>query len=162
MIDQVNIRQIQAEDNVAIASIIRAALKEFGADRPGTVYYDDTTDHLFELFQTPKSIYFIASLNEEIIGGGGLFPSPGLPDGTCELVKMYLKPEARGNGVSSKIIQLCIEAAHELGYKKIYLESMPELSTALKIYEKKGWKYLSGPMGNTGHTGCGLWMLLEL
>jgi putative acetyltransferase len=38
---------------------------------------------------------------------------------------------------------------------------MPELTKALGIYEKFGFKYLNGPMGNTGHFGCDKWMLLE-
>ena len=55
------IRPISLADNAAIANIIRRSLEEFGANHPGTVYYDDSTDHLFELFQsTPLSAYFIA------------------------------------------------------------------------------------------------------
>ena len=46
--------------------------------------------------------------------------------------------------------------------KKIYLETMPELKQALHVYEKFGFEYLNGPMGNSGHTGCSLWMLKEI
>ena len=46
--------------------------------------------------------------------------------------------------------------------KKIYLETMPELKQALSVYEKFGFEYLKGPMGNSGHTGCSLWMLKKL
>ena len=46
-----SIRFIEPKDNVTLAAVIRAALTEFGANKPGTVYYDPTTDHLFELFQ---------------------------------------------------------------------------------------------------------------
>jgi putative acetyltransferase len=157
------IRTIEEKDNAAIASVIRKTLEEFGANHPGTVYYDDTTDALFQLFQqTPRSIYFVAEKEGEILGGGGIFPSPGLPDGTCELVKMYLLPQARGIGLGKKIIEQCIAFAKEAGYKNIYLETMPELKQAMKTYEKFGFEYLKAPMGNTGHTGCSLWMLLRL
>mgnify|MGYP003577221564 CR=1 FL=1 len=47
-------------------------------------------------------------------------------------------------------------------FKKIYLETMPELKQALSVYEKFGFEYLKGPMGNSGHTGCSLWMLKQL
>ena len=57
---QAIIRPIQDEDNVALARIIRAALSEFGADKPGTVYYDPTTDALYELFQKEGSVYYVA------------------------------------------------------------------------------------------------------
>lgn len=161
--DGINIRTIEEKDNAAIANIIRRTLEEFGANHPGTVYYDDTTDALYELFsQTLRSVYFIAEKEGEIVGGGGIFPSSGLPNDTCELVKMYLLPQARGIGLGKKIIQQCIVFAKEAGYKNIYIETMPELQQAMKTYEKFGFDYLKGPLGNTGHTGCSLWMLLKL
>ena len=161
--EQIHVRTIEEKDNAALASIIRRTLEEFGANHPGTVYYDDTTDALFQLFrQTPRSIYFVAEKNGELLGGGGIFPSPGLPADTCELVKMYLLPQARGLGLGKKIIEQCIAFAKEEGCKNIYIETMPELQQAMKTYEKFGFAYLKGPMGNTGHTGCSLWMLLKL
>ncbi len=157
------IRTIQQEDNATLAKIIRNALAEFGANKPGTVYFDPTTDHLFEVFNaTPNSIYFIAERNGEMIGGAGIYPTENLPDATCELVKMYLKPEARGFGLGRTLIEKCLLTARDMGYKQVYLESMPELKKALSVYEKFGFKYLAGPMGNSGHTGCDLWMLKML
>jgi len=160
--NHVSIRTILPSDNEALASIVRSSLAEFGANRPGTVYYDDTTDHLYEMFQAPNSIYFVALVNEDIVGGGGIFPSAGLAADTCELVKMYLKKTARGSGLGKLLIEKCIDFAATSGYKKIYLESMPELKKALGIYEKFGFYYLDAAMGNTGHFGCGVWMLKEL
>ena len=137
-------------------------MAEFGANHPNTVYYDPTTDSLFEMFQTHGSKYFLAELDGEMVGGGGIYPTDGLPQDTCELVKMYLLPQARGLGLGRKLIEKCIEAANDLGYKNIYLETMPELKQALYVYEKFGFKFLKGPMGNSGHTGCSMWMLKEL
>ena len=157
-----NIRRIQPSDNPIIASIIRATLKEFGANHPGTVYYDPTTDALFELFQKERSTYNIAELDGEIVGGGGIYPTDGLPADTCELVKMYLLPKARGIGLGKKMIEQCLQQAKENGFSKIYLETMNELKPALKVYERLGFVYLDGPMGNSGHFGCPLWMLRSL
>lgn len=160
--DHIRIRTIAEKDNNAIASIIRSCLAEFGANKKGTVYYDPTTDNLFELFKLPHSIYYIAESNETVIGGGGIYPSAGLPADTCELVKMYLKPEARGIGLGKSLISKCIEFAKDEGYKNIYIETMPELKQALKVYEKFGFKYIKAPIGNTGHFGCDLFMIKEL
>lgn len=156
------IRTIQQSDNPALALIVRNTLAEFGANRPGTVYFDPTTDALYELFRKPGSIYYVALKDGFIIGGAGIYPSDGLPADTCELVKMYLLPEARGKGLGSRLIEKCLSVAREAGYKKVYLESMPELKKALSVYEKFGFEYLDHPMGNTGHYGCGLWMLKVL
>ncbi|MBS1579591.1 MAG: GNAT family N-acetyltransferase [Bacteroidetes bacterium] len=157
------IREIKLEDNAAIAKIIRNALEEFKANKPGTVYYDATTDNLFQLFQsTIKSKYFIVEKNGEVVGGGGIYPTKGLDNDTCEFVKMYLSKPARGLGLGKMIIEKCLQTAKENGYKKVYLESMPELKNALIVYEKFGFKYLDKPLGNSGHCGCDLWMLKNI
>jgi putative acetyltransferase len=153
------IRNIQLADNAPLAKIVRDTLTEFGANHPGTVYYDSTTDALYELFQKQGAAYFVAEINNEIVGGGGIYPTDGLPVDTCELVKMYLLPKARGAGLGRTLIEKNIRFAKEAGYKNIYLESMPELKQALKVYAKFGFEYLKGPMGNSGHTGCSLWMI---
>ena len=48
---EIVIRPIQQKDNPQIANIIRATLEEFDANKPGTVYYDKTTDHLYNCFK---------------------------------------------------------------------------------------------------------------
>jgi putative acetyltransferase len=158
----IRIRPIRQQDNADIARIIRSSLAEFGANHPGTVYYDETTDRLYELFQAPGSRYLIAEQGGEILGGAGIFPSPGLPEGTCELVKMYLSPAARGKGLGGRMIGLCLEMAREQGFRQVYLETMPELARAMSVYERFGFRYLDGPMGQTGHFGCAIWMLKAL
>ncbi len=156
------IRTITREDNKALANIIRDTLTEFKANKPGTVYYDERTDHLFEEFKTEWSVYFVAEEEGVIFGGGGIYPTENLPEGTCELVKLYLSAAARGKGIGKILMEKCIVAARELGYSKIYLETMPELTIAIPMYEKFGFTYLTSAQGNSGHTGCDVWMIKEL
>lgn len=158
----ITIRPIQPSDNKDLAVIVRNTLAEFGAARPGTVYFDSSTDALFELFRMPQSAYFVAESDGKILGGGGIFPTEGLPEGTCELVKMYLLPEARGIGLGRTLIEKCLDTARKLGFQQVYLETLDELHLALKIYQKFGFEYLAAPMGTTKHFGCGLWMLKKL
>lgn len=156
------IRTIEPGDNKALATIIRDTLAEFKANKPGTVYFDETTDHLSEVFKTGRSIYFVAELQGEITGGSGIYPTANLPEGTCELVKLYLSPKARGKGLGKLLMEKCIAAAKEMGYQKIYLETMPELTIAIPMYEKMGFAYLPAAQGSSGHTGCDVWMIKEL
>ena len=104
-----------AGDNKNLAAIVRNILAEFGANHAGTVYYDPTTDNLSELFQKEKSIYYVALVNEVIVGGAGIFPSAGLPEKTCELVKMYLSKNARGQGLGKLLIEKCIALCNRTG-----------------------------------------------
>lgn len=159
---EIFIRTIQPGDNKTLAKIIRDTLTEFKANKPGTVYSDETTDRLSEVFEATNSIYFVAEAAGEIIGGGGIYPTANLPAGTCELVKLYLSPTGRGKGIGKLLLQKCIAAAAAMGYKKIYLESMPELTIAIPMYEKLGFTFLSAAQGSSGHTGCDVWMIKNL
>jgi putative acetyltransferase len=157
--DAISIRLIEQADNPALAMIIRNALTEFNADKPGTVYFDDSTDHLYELFQQQQGVYHVAVFNDLVVGGAGISHTNGLAADTCELVKLYLSPEVRGKGIGKALMERCIDAAKKAGYKKVYLETMPELIAAIPMYEQFGFTYLSGPLGNSGHTGCDIWMI---
>lgn len=158
----IHIRPIEQKDNIDLAKVIRGALEEFGANKPGTVYFDPTTDALFELFNTPGSYYFIALIDNKLVGGAGIFPTENLPEGTCELVKLYLHKDARGIGLGKKLLNTAMQWAKENGYTQVYLESMPELSKAVTIYENVGFRRIDQPLGNSGHCGCDIWMIKDL
>jgi putative acetyltransferase len=158
----IHIRPIEQKDNIDLAKVIRGALEEFGANKPGTVYFDPTTDALFELFNTPGSYYFIALIDNKLVGGAGIFPTENLPEGTCELVKLYLHKDARGTGLGKKLLHTAMQWAKENGYTQVYLESMPELSKAVTIYENVGFRRIDQPLGNSGHCGCDIWMIKDL
>lgn len=159
---ELTIRTIEPGDNKALATIIRNSLEEFKANKPGTVYFDETTDHLSDVFNADGSIYFVSELEGKIVGGGGIYPTANLDEGTCELVKLYLSANARGKGIGKLLMEKCIDAAKEMGYRKIYLETMPELTVAIPMYEKFGFTYLPSAQGCSGHTGCDVWMIKDL
>lgn len=159
---KIKIRKIQKSDNYELAAIIRSCFHDFNVSTAETVYEDPTTDHLFELFKTEKSALFVAEENGILLGCCGIFPTEGLPENYAELVKFYLNKSARGKGIGRQLMEASINFAKETGYKSIYIESLPEFSTAVSIYEKQGFNYLEKPLGNSGHSGCNLWMLKDL
>lgn len=155
------IRLIEATDNAAVAVIIRRSLEEFGCDQPGTAWADPETDRVSFQFTAPNTVYYVAEELGEVLGGCGINLLAGEPD-KCELQKLYLKKEARGKGIATLLLDKCIDYAKEQGYKAIYLETKRELKIAVPLYEKRGFHYLEGPMGNTGHFNCEIQMLKEL
>lgn len=155
-------RHLRRKDNREIAELIRSVFREFGIDRPGTVYFDPTTDDLFTLFKKPGSIYWIAEEDSKIIGGCGIYPTPDLPAGCAELVKLYLDSSKRGRGIGWELMSKSLRSARRMGYTQVYLESMPELSKAISLYKKAGFESIPGPLGNSGHFGCEIWMICQL
>jgi len=161
-INAVTYRNIEEKDNKELADLIRTVFREFRIDRPGTVYYDPTTDDLFKLFRVPRSVYWIAEENGVMAGGCGIYPTPGLPEGCAELVKLYLLPAFRGKGIGRALMEKCFESAREMGYTRLYLESLPELSKAVSMYVKSGFSHIPHALGSSGHFGCNIWMVKEL
>ncbi len=159
---QTVLRPIRPSDDVQLAKLIKSVLAEFKANKPGTAYFDESTNHLSVLFENPKSAYWVCEAEGKIIGAGGIYPTEGLPEGVCELVKLYLYPEGRGKGLGKLLMQKCFEQARQLGYQQIYLETMPELNQAVNLYHALGFKSLDKAMGNSGHFGCNIWMVKDV
>jgi putative acetyltransferase len=158
----IRIRSIRQEDNAALAKIIRDIFIEFDAPLTGTVYSDPQTDHLYEVFAEEKCAYFVAEEDGVVLGGCGVYPTDGLPEGCAELVKFYLSPASRGKGLGRTLMERSFEAAKELGYRQLYLESFPQLATAVGMYKKAGFYDIPEQLGNSGHYATTVWMLKDL
>ena len=156
------IRKICAADNPILEQIIKSVFIEFGLAKVGTAYEDIETKNMFESYQNDREVYYVLEENGEILGGGGIKKLINNEDNICELQKMYFSPFIRGKGYGKSMVNKCIEAAKNFGYKKCYLESGFELEAAIHIYENNDFVHLKAPMGNTGHYSCGVWMIKDL
>lgn len=156
------IRDIQRNDNPEIAAVIREVFVNDNFPKTGTAFADPQLDYMFEAYNQPKAAYFVVEDNGKLIGGAGVSQLENSDENICELQKMYFLPEARGKGIGMQMILKCLEKATVFGYKKCYLETLPEMLAAQKLYSAVGFEYLCEPMGNTGHTTCPVWMIKDL
>lgn len=156
------IREIRQLDDIQIAKVIRSVLIEFGVPKVGTAYADEALDKMTETYNTDKASYFVIEDNGKIIGGAGIAQLENFDGNICELQKMYFLPEARGIGLGAKMMAVCLNQAKQFGFEKCYLETMPYMDDARKLYKKSGFKMLEKPMGNTGHYSCNVWMITDL
>lgn len=156
------IRKIEKKDNQSVAQLIRAVFDELNIPKVGTAYADPYLDLMFEEYSKPKSAYFVVESEGKIVGGAGVAPLENETEAICELQKMYFLPETRGLGIGSQMMEICLQAAKGFGFKKCYLETMPFMHDAQKLYKKVGFEFICSPMGSTGHTSCPVWMLKEL
>ncbi|MEI6090952.1 MAG: GNAT family N-acetyltransferase [bacterium] len=158
----VTFRQVEEKDNPALANLIRQVFDEHDAPKTGTIYAHPTTDNLYELFQTAGAVLIIAEADDKIIGCCGIYPSAELPEDYAELVKFYVTKEARGEGVGRTLMEKCIDLAVIYEYTHLYLESLPEYSKAVAMYEKEGFVKLNKPLGKFEFQSCSIWMLKKL
>ncbi len=160
--DTIVIREIRSEDNSKIAKAIRSVLIEYGVPKVGTAYEDKALDCMFETYDKPKKCYYVVAKGNDILGGAGISPLDNYEGNICELQKMYFMSDVRGKGIGSKMMQKCLEFAKASGFEKCYLETMPYMDDARKLYRKVGFEAIDAPMGDTGHYSCSVWMLKDL
>ena len=100
-------------------------------------------DHAEEYIINKGGEIFSAVLNEEVLGVCALIKSDG-KNYDYELAKMAVSPKAQGKGVGLLLAESAIKWASEKGASKIYLESNTKLTPAIKLYEKLGFKRITG------------------
>jgi len=158
-----SIRAINKNDNPKIAQVIRSIFIADNYPKTGTAFADKQLDSMYETYLATNAIYFVLE-NQlgDIVGGAGIAPLENENKTICELQKMYFLPEVRGKGLGKKLILLCLQTAKIFGYTQCYLETLPEMRIAQKLYTSVGFEYLCAPMGTTGHTNCPVWMIKNL
>jgi putative acetyltransferase len=108
--------------------------------------YNLTESHDLEILDDPTGtvierggLIFLAMDGQEVVGTAGLWKES---DEEYELIKMAVDPGYRGQGISKKLLQKCIDEAEELGAKKITLFSNSQLQTAISLYKKYGFEHV--------------------
>ena len=157
-----DLRKIKREDNKQLKDILIEVLNEFEVPEEGTALGDDELNYMFESYNKERHTYYVLEINDVIMGGAGIAPLKKSKKNICELQKMYFKKEARGKGLGKKMIQLCIDYAKNNNFEICYIETMPNMLSAQKLYKSIGFEYIDKPLGNTGHSSCPVWMIKTL
>lgn len=153
------IEAITPADDAAICQIIKTVGAEFGAIGDGFGPSDSEVLNMSQHYQEDlKSRYFVARINDQIVGGGGIAPF-GTQKDICELKKLFLLPQARGKGIGRALSIKCLSFAQAQGFKGCYLDTLENMTSAISLYEALGFKHLDAPLDGTEHNGCDVWML---
>ena len=63
-----------------------------------------------------------------------------LEDGAAEIKRMYVVPEARGQGMGRALLEALESAARELGYRVVRLDTGPRQPRAERMYRRAGYR----------------------
>jgi putative acetyltransferase len=148
------------ENNDArVCEIIRKVGAEFGAIGDGFGPSDTEVAQMSRHYQpTDRAIYYIAILDGKIVGCGGIAQFAEHRN-ICELRKLFLLSEARGQGVGRALCHQALIAAEQFGYQHCYLDTLSNMTAAIALYTSLGFEQLSSPYPGTIHNGCDVWML---
>jgi putative acetyltransferase len=161
-INKPRIRLIEPGDVPALLRIISESRAEYGvADRVAELL-EPADRALYATYQRQRTLYFVAELGGEIVGGAGIAPLAASDPLTCELQRMYLRRDARGRGIGNALLEQCLKAARQFLYVRCYLETINEMQEALELYGRNGFPDLRAPIGRTGHGHNDRWLMRPL
>ena len=94
---------------------------------------------------------------DEVVGVIALRPFEGV---TCEIKRLYVLPQARGQSVGKRLIGQIIEVAKNANYERAILDTGAFMQTAQKLYETFGFTdipaYYDNPFANMRFMGANL------
>ena len=157
------VRPITAEDNPAIAHVIREVSAEHGltADKGYTVS-DPNLDALYQL-------YSLAA--QRLLGDRGGRPcrrrrrhraAAGRRRRYLRIAEDVFPAGVARQGIGETPALQALDFARQHGFRCCYLETTASLTQAVALYEHTGFEHIDHAMGATGHVDCEVTMLKTL
>jgi GNAT superfamily N-acetyltransferase len=125
------IRRVRLDEPVAAALV-----DELQADLAVRYGGPDPVGTPAELFWPPRGVFLVAELDGVPVGCGGL---KELDTGVGELKRMYVRPAARGRGISRALLRALEDEARAFGTPRLRLITGTAQPEAMALYASAGW-----------------------
>ena len=112
--------------------------------------YEEELVRLETIYMPPTGSLLLAKYYGSFVGCVGLRK---LGDLTCEMKRLYVKPEVRRKRLGKALCERIIYKAKELGYERMRLDTLPSMTSALAMYKQFGFQeiepYYDNPIPGT-------------
>jgi putative acetyltransferase len=141
------IRDWQPEDRQTAAALIAQVLTEYGlangklADNPDGADWDVL--NVEDAYWATGGEFWVVEQQQRLVGTAGYYPITR-GQKAVEIRKMYLLPEARGQGLGRYLLQALEQAAVTKGFRQSWIETASVLREAVQLYESSGYQPSTG------------------
>lgn len=104
-------------------------------------HYDAELHDLKSKYGLPDGRLYLARVDGAAAGCAAL---RRLDETRCELKRMYVRPQYRGQKISTSLLDRLLADAREIGYQKMLLDTLPFLTAAVTMYRRRGFKDIPG------------------
>jgi putative acetyltransferase len=121
------IRPAQAQD----ADRVRELFREYAAGLEIDLSFQNFATELAD----PLSFYELVLLADD-----GCVALRRVDDQTCEMKRLYVRPDARAGGLGRRLAKAIVEEARALGYRRMLLDTLPSMAAARALYASLGFR----------------------
>ena len=98
---------------------------------------DEELSNFSSMYGPPDGVFLLAWQGHEPAGGVGLREfAPGI----CEMKRLYVYDQFKGEGVGRRLCTELIDEAKRLGYKKMRLDTLGRMGAARNLYKRLGFQ----------------------
>ncbi len=135
-----------APESRDLVGAMEREIEELYADRPGSIHSVPADP---EAMTPPAGTFVLVHAGDRPVGCGGF---KRLDAETCEIKRMYLRPEVRGLGLSGRLLAALEERAAAAGYMRVRLDTGDRQPAAMHLYARSGYREIEDYNGNTAAT----------
>ena len=137
---KLTLRTLTTDDTEALEQV-RQYFRNYAAWLGVDLSYQNFDQEMASLpgaYTAPQGRLFFAEINGRPAGCVGVRPLSE-SDGVCEMKRLYVDPDFRGRGVGNALTTAAIKAAKAIGYRKLMLDTLPNMRMAVKLYRELGF-----------------------
>lgn len=132
------IRDYDPLDRDAVIALVSRVLGEFGFESNVAGVERDLRE-AHERYAGDRAGFWVLEDGGEVVGTVAIRPKD---ERTCEIKRLYLRPDVRGSGLGQRLYEHAESFARRAGYERIWLDSSRRFTRARKLYERNGFVLL--------------------